>query len=86
MQPGPALGGCLGSSPLPSLKQIGLRLLVDGVSIEAFVAEGRGVCSFADIVAPAQSAVTVAAGSSPVTLLNATVWGMGAILDLDVES
>lgn len=75
-------GSCLGSFPLPpGLEQIALRLLVDGVSIEAFAAEGRGVCSFADIVAPIQSAVVVTAGSLPVTLLNATVWKMGAILD-----
>lgn len=75
------LPGCHGSFPLPpGLTQIELRLVVDGVSIEAFAARGRGVCSYAQTAAPSQSAVVVAAGSSPVTVLNATVWQMSAIL------
>ena len=75
---------CRGTFPLPAgLKEISLRLLVDGVSLEAFVAGGRGVCSFATDVnngsPPAQSAgIVAAAGKSPVTLLNATVWQMGS--------
>ena len=67
---------------LPSLHADARSMLMVLYGIpKAFAAGGRGVCSFADAVAPAQSAVVVTAGSLPVTVLNATVWKMGAILD-----
>ena len=53
------------------------------VSIEAFAVDGRGVCSWAHPTPPpnSSSAVLVTAGQGDVTLVNATVWQMGPILD-----
>ena len=76
------LNGCHGTFPLPAgLKEMALRLLVDGSVVEAFAAGGRGVCSVGVNAAagPAAVVVAAAAGSAPVTLLNATAYNMSAI-------
>ena len=53
---------------------------MDGVSLEVFAAQGRGVCSVAIAKPPsASSAVVVAAASGDVVISNATVWQMSAI-------
>lgn len=77
-------GDCSGTFFVPpGLTQVSLRLLIDGVSIEAFAVDGRGVCSFAHPTPPSKSssAVFVTAGKANVTLVNATVWRMGQISD-----
>ena len=73
---------CGGNFFVPtSLTQISLRLLIDGVSIEAFAVDGRGVCSFAHPTPPpkSSSAVFITSGKTDTTLLNGTVWRMGPI-------
>jgi sucrose-6-phosphate hydrolase SacC (GH32 family) len=73
---------CGGNFFVPkNLTQVSLRILIDGVSIEAFAVDGRGVCSFAHPTPPpkSSSAVLITSGRAETTLLNATVWRMGAI-------
>eukprot|EP01052_Picozoa_sp_SAG31_P047662 SAG31_NODE_9637_length_1248_cov_0.907746_2_plen_159_part_00 len=73
---------CAGAFPLPAaVTEIALRVLLDGVSLEVFAAQGRGVCSYATTSSLGSAVVvaTVATSTSDVIVKNATVWQMSAI-------
>ena len=61
--------------------RLDVRILIDRTAVELFVGGGRAVCtgSLARVPSEANTGVYVenAAGMAPLTIANATVWGMG---------
>ena len=73
---------CAGTFYLPTAAtEIALRVLLDGVSLEVFAAQGRGVCSYATASSLDSAVVvaTAATSTSDIVVKNATVWQMTAI-------